>query len=86
MPGRPKTERRREVGEPKGTKLSRVGIKMRSRLCGKNDHNARRCPKNPEARNKANAHIKRAKTKKRKNAYKSTKGATTSKRSKTCQP
>jgi hypothetical protein len=46
MPGRPKTERRREEWEqPKGTKLSRVGIKMRCRLCGKDDHNARRCPK-----------------------------------------
>jgi hypothetical protein len=60
MPRRPKTQRRREVGEePKGTKLSRVGIKMRCRLCGKYDHNARRCPKNPEAGNKQNAHIKR---------------------------
>jgi hypothetical protein len=30
MPGRPKTERRSEEGEqPKGKKLSRVGIKMR---------------------------------------------------------
>jgi hypothetical protein len=65
MPGRPKTQRRREVGEePKGTKLSRVGIKMRCRLCGKSDHNARRCPKNPEAGNKLNAHIKRQKKRK----------------------
>ena len=69
MPGRPKIERRREQGEgPKGTKLSRVGIKMRCRLCHKSDHNARRCPKNPEASRKANAHIKRAKTRKREDA------------------
>ena len=67
MPGRPKTQRRREEGEqPKGTKLTRVGIKMSCRLCKKTDHNARRCPKNPEAGNKVNAHIKRAKTRKRK--------------------
>ena len=39
---------------------------MSCRLCKKTDHNARRCPKNPEAGNKVNAHIKRAKTRKRK--------------------
>jgi hypothetical protein len=73
MPGRPKTERRREQGEePKGTKLSKVGTKMSCRLCGKSDHNARRCPKNPEALNKINAHIKRDSTKKRKMAETST--------------
>jgi hypothetical protein len=73
MPGRPKTERRREQGEePKGTKLSKVGTKMSCRLCGKSDHNARRCPKNPEALNKINAHIKRDRTKKRKMAETST--------------
>lgn len=67
MPRRPKTEIRREVGEePKGKKLSRVGIKMKCRLCGKDDHNARRCPKNLEAGKKTNAHIKRAKAQKRK--------------------
>jgi hypothetical protein len=69
MPGRPKTERRREQGEePKGKKLSRVGIKMSCRLCGKSDHNVRRCPKNPEAGNKQYAQITREKTKKRKEA------------------
>jgi hypothetical protein len=73
MPSRPKTERRREQGEePKGTKLSKVGTKMSCRLCGKSDHNARRCPKNPEALNKINAHIKRDSTKKRKMAETST--------------
>ena len=67
MPGRPKTERRREIGEkPKGTKLSRVGIKMTCRLCKRDDHNARKCPKNPKAGKKAKAHIKREKAKKRK--------------------
>lgn len=65
MPGRPKTQRRREEWEqPKGTKLSKVGIKMTCRLCGKLDHNSRRCPLNPEAGNKKNAHIKRDRTKK----------------------
>lgn len=39
---------------------------MSCRLCKKTVHNARRCPKNPEAGNKVNAHIKRAKTRKRK--------------------
>jgi hypothetical protein len=61
MPGSPKTERR-EGEQAKGKKLSRVGIKMKCRLCGKDDHNARRCPKTPEASKKINAHIKRAKT------------------------
>jgi hypothetical protein len=60
MPGRSKTERRREPGEaPKGTKLSRAGIKMKCRLCQKDTHNSRRCPLNPEAGKKRNAHIKR---------------------------
>jgi hypothetical protein len=67
MPGRPKTQRRKEEGaQSKGTKLTRVGIKMTCRLCKKSYHNARRCPKNPEAGNKVNAHIKRAKSRKRK--------------------
>lgn len=84
MPGRPKTQRTREVGEqPKGTKLSRVGIKMTCRLCGKSDHNSIRCPKKPEAKNKSNAHIKRDKAKKRKAAEKAADDGTTSKRSKT---
>lgn len=49
MPGRPKTERTREVGEaPKGTKLSRMGIKMSCRLCDKPGHNSRKCFLNPE--------------------------------------
>ncbi|WVZ64915.1 hypothetical protein U9M48_014362, partial [Paspalum notatum var. saurae] len=47
MLGRPKTERRMKVGEaPKGTKLSKVGTKIKYRLCGKFDHNARTCHKN----------------------------------------
>jgi hypothetical protein len=65
----PKHKGGREQGEePKGSKLSKVGIKMSCRLCGKTDHNSRRCPKNPEAANKQNAHIKRDRTKKRKMA------------------
>ena len=71
MPGRPKTQRRREQWEqPKRTKLSKVGIKMTCRLCGNSTHNSRKCPKNPEAGTKKNAHIKRDKTKKRKMASK----------------
>jgi len=81
-PGRPKTERRREQGEePKGTKLSRVGIKMRCRICGTTAYNSRRCPQNPEAGNKGNAHIRRARTEKRKNAEAGT-DATTSRNTK----
>jgi hypothetical protein len=77
MPGRPKTERRREQGEePKGKKLSSVGIKMSCRLCGKTNHNSRRCPKNLKAANKSLAHITRDKTKKRKMAETSTTAAT----------
>lgn len=79
MPGRPKTQRRREQGEePKGTKLSRVGIKMRCSSCGKTGHNTRKCPKNKEAGSKKNAHIRREKTKKRKMAE--TSSGTTRKR------
>jgi hypothetical protein len=83
MPGRPKTERRREEGEQaKGKKLSRVGIKMKCRLCGKDDHNARRCPKNPEAGKKINAHIKKAKTKNKREAERSKDAAPSAKRNK----
>ena len=79
MPGRPKTQRKREAGEePKGSKLSRVGIKVRCRLCDKSGHNSRSCPKNPEAGNKQNAHIKRQKKRKQ-----STTAAATTKRLKT---
>ena len=60
MPGRPKTERRREPKEaPKGTKLSMRGIKMKCSLCKKSTHNARKCPLNPEVGKKKNAYIKR---------------------------
>ena len=49
MPGRPKKERRRDSSEPrKGTKSSKIGIKMKCRLCRSEKHNARKCPKNPE--------------------------------------
>jgi hypothetical protein len=67
-PGRPKTQRTREPGEaPKGTKLSKVGIKMKCRLCQKSTHNARRCPKNPEVGKKKNAYIKRDARKRKRN-------------------
>ncbi|XP_039850356.1 uncharacterized protein LOC120708958 [Panicum virgatum] len=59
MPGRPKTERREPGEAPKGTKLSRKGIKMKCSLCRKSTHNARKCPLNPEAGKKKNAYIKR---------------------------
>ncbi|CAA0818600.1 Unknown protein [Striga hermonthica] len=84
MPGRPKTQRRREPWEqPKGTKLSKVGIKMRCRLCGKNDHNARRCPKNSQASNKKMAHITREKNRKRKEAEKASVGTSVEEKSTT---
>jgi hypothetical protein len=47
------------------------------------DHNARRCPKKLEARKKANAHIKRVKTKKIKLEETRTEVATGSKTKKT---
>jgi hypothetical protein len=50
MPGRPKTERRREEGEkPKGTKLSRKGCIIRCSACGSDKHNRRTCTNNPQA-------------------------------------
>ena len=55
MPGRPKKERRRDSSEPrKGTKSSKIGIKMKCRLCRSEKHNARKCPKNPEKGKKKN--------------------------------
>ena len=75
MPGRPRKERRREPGEaakaPKGTKLSKVGCKVKCGLCKKDGHNVRRCPLNPNANQKkkqATAHLKREATRKRKQA------------------
>jgi hypothetical protein len=44
-----------------------VGIKIRCRLCQKTTHNARRCPKNPEAGKKKNAYIKRDARKRNRN-------------------
>ena len=76
MPSRPKIERREQGEEPKGKKLSSVGIKMSCRPCGKIDHNSRRCIKNLKAANKSLAHITRDKTKKRKMAETSTTAAT----------
>jgi len=67
MPGRPKTQRTREVDEaPKGTKMNRKGTKMKCNLCHKTTHNARRCPLNHKAGEKKNAYIKRDATRKRK--------------------
>jgi hypothetical protein len=49
MPGRPKTERRREEQEkPKGNKLSRKGCKIKCSMCGGDDHNKRKCKGNPD--------------------------------------
>lgn len=67
MPGRKKTKRTKEIGEkPTGTKISKVGVKMRCRLCQKTTHNIRRCPYNKEAGKRKNAHIKRDAVRKRK--------------------
>jgi hypothetical protein len=55
---------------------------MRCWLCGQDDHNARRCPKNPKAGKKVNAHIKRAKTKNRREAESAQDAAPSSKRNK----
>lgn len=46
MPGRPKKERRRETTEkPKPTKLSRVGTRIRCRICKGLGHNRSSCAK-----------------------------------------
>ncbi|WVZ54245.1 hypothetical protein U9M48_005070 [Paspalum notatum var. saurae] len=46
MPGRPKKERRREVGElKKAKKLSKVGMKVTCSKCHKTGHNSRTCNK-----------------------------------------
>lgn len=46
MPGRPKTERRRERGEPpKPTKLSKMGTVIRCRKCKQVGHNRTSCDK-----------------------------------------
>ena len=67
MPGRKKTKRIKEVGEkPTGTKMSRVGIKMKCSLCQKTTHNIRKCPYNKQAGKKKNTHIKRDANRKRK--------------------
>lgn len=60
MPGRPKTQRTREPQEkPKGTKVSRVGIKMKCSACHSTKHNIRTCTYKKEAGSKKNAYIKR---------------------------
>lgn len=78
MPGRPKTQRTREAQEkPKGTKISRVGIKMTCRICHSTKHNIRKCPLNKEAGNK-NAYIKRDANRKRKERENATSTASAS--------
>jgi hypothetical protein len=61
MPGRPKTERRREEGEkPKGTKLSKKGTKITCSLCGGLGHNKRKCAVNPDGGAKEHASFTKA--------------------------
>jgi hypothetical protein len=49
MPGRPKTERRREEQEkPRGNKLSRKSCIQRCSMCGSENHNKRKCIGNPD--------------------------------------
>uniref|UniRef100_A0A0A8XRJ7 Uncharacterized protein n=1 Tax=Arundo donax TaxID=35708 RepID=A0A0A8XRJ7_ARUDO len=79
MPGRPKTQRTREPTEkPKGTKMTKVGIKMKCRLCKHTDHNIRRCHLNKEAGNKNYAYIKRDAARQRAETQSSTSAATNS--------
>lgn len=57
MLGRPRKQRRIDPSEPrKGTKISKVGTKMKCSLCRKGDHNMRNCPLNP---NREKKNIKR---------------------------
>jgi alpha-galactosidase len=46
MPGRPKTEMRREATEPpKGSRMSKVGTVIRCTKCKQNSHNGTSCDK-----------------------------------------
>jgi alpha-galactosidase len=46
MPGRPKTERRREATEPpKGSRMSKVGTVIRCTKCKQSGHNRTSCDK-----------------------------------------
>jgi hypothetical protein len=66
MPGRPKTERRREEQEkPKGNKLSRKGCIIRCSACGGEKHNKRKCTANPDVV-REHAHNKKAAKRNRK--------------------
>ncbi|CAO2148647.1 unnamed protein product [Urochloa humidicola] len=51
MPGRPRKERRRELGEvKKATKVSRIGTKIKCRKCHKEGHNSRGCGRKSNAK------------------------------------
>nr|XP_025880283.1 uncharacterized protein LOC112938371 [Oryza sativa Japonica Group] len=79
MPGRPKTQRTREPTEkPKGAKVSKVGIKMRCKLCHQTSHNSRTCARNKEDGSKRNGYIRRDATRKRKQSEATTSAAATS--------
>jgi len=67
LPGRPKTERRREEGEkPKGTKMSKVGGKITCSSCKRQGHNRSSCKNNDGAKHHGNAHLVREAAKQKK--------------------
>lgn len=56
MPGRPKKDRKKEVGEIKRAgKLPKRGITMICSICKEANHNKRGCPKNLNPKTKAKA-------------------------------
>ncbi|CAM0876392.1 unnamed protein product [Alopecurus aequalis] len=78
MPGRPKTERRREEQEkPKGNKLSRKGCIVRCSACGGENHNRRKCTANPDVMREHAHKKKEAKSAKKKQQKAAAKESTT---------
>jgi len=56
MPGRPKKERKRDQTEPKkGTKMSKVGTKIRCSKCKQVGHNKSSCERRSAASSSANS-------------------------------
>jgi hypothetical protein len=73
LPGRPKTEKKREDWEaPKGTKLSRAGVMITCSNSQRKGHNRGSCTNNPVAKHHGNAHVVKARTKKVKEQKKAT--------------
>ncbi|XP_044390233.1 uncharacterized protein [Triticum aestivum] len=67
LPGRPKTERRREEGEaPKGNKMRKIGGTITCSPCHRTGHNMKSCTNNGAGKHQGNSHIVRDAARKRK--------------------